>query len=341
MNSDDRWLFLFLKSTPCSCRCKHCDFAVSDAFASAKFAAGIQYVQPFVIARDTSTVPYNKMAVLFGDAPLNYSNLCDALAYLKQHEIEGWLSIPANGFRFQSDDKWLPLLETIRRAGTQILEFTLYGKKETHDWFAGRKGDYAAIHSLAHLWHELGGKTSWSIFVHKNNLTELTEIRSEILQTYGEPCMATLWAYLGHGTNLEHLRLERDDLNRVDQTVQADLESLKSESEWVAHLNTSEEPAFPADPCVMHVVVDGEGNTAIPYTRSAKGHRGIVIGRLPQSISSFIQTWKREYQAWRNVYPPVRELCRVYGNPAGTKMYDRKSVVRKWCHTFETVELSE
>ena len=295
----------------------------------------IRYIHPFVIARGTSTVTYDRVSVLFGDAPLNHDNFPDAITYLKQNDIEGWSNIPANGFRFQSLENWRAFLERARNSGVRILEFTLYGKAEAHDWFAVRKDDYRAIHALARLWHQLGGDTYWRVFVHKKNFVELSEIRSEILNQYGKPCIATHWSYLGHGARIDDLRFEVDDLNRVDDDTRTQLKDFKPESDWVTRFATSVEQPFPTDPGILHVVVDREGNATLPYTLALKGHAGLELGNIEQPPGDFIRMWESRYHTWGNSYPPVGELCRKYGDPAGKRLYDAKSIIRKWCHAFE------
>jgi len=139
-------------------------------------------VEPFVHLRDAHRAPYGNLAVFLGDCPLNYHALAGGVRYLRERNIEGWYSIPVNGFRLRPVEQWRPYLEGIRAAGAEILEFTLYGRHDTHDWFARRPRDYAAIGELARLWRqEMGGRTSWSVFVHKANLHELDELHAEIL----------------------------------------------------------------------------------------------------------------------------------------------------------------
>ncbi len=335
MTSPDRWLFLFLKSAPCACRCKHCDFVVS-AFPSLPFKRTVEFVQPFIEGRDNNTALYRNMAVLFGDAPLNYPNLSDGISYLKQHHIEGWRSIPANGFRIRRPEEWQPFLKMVRQAGTEILEFTLYGQRNIHDWFAGRQGDFDAIHALAHNWCKLDGKTMWSVVAHKNNLSEIASIRAEILAAYGETCHVSLWSYLGHGVTIEDLRLEVTDLDQLDETVQADLQSFKPECEWVTELQTLAEAPYPQDPRVIRVVVDNVGKGSIPYTPPTEGHQGMTIGQLPfESINAFFESWTRQYALWREAYPSLGPLCQHFGQVSGTRLYDLASIRAKWCHLYD------
>ncbi|MFC2172285.1 hypothetical protein ACFLU6_06595 [Acidobacteriota bacterium] len=332
MGNDDRWLFFFMQGAPCACRCKHCDFAVSASCKPVPISRLVEFTEPFIEARDKGEAVYKNLGIHLGDCALNHPELSSWVGFLKQHHIEGWLTQPANGIHTRGSKAWRPFLESLRSAGTEMLEFTLYGKEEIHDWFAGRKGGYAAIGTLADLWREMEGQIYWSVVVHKKNISQLGEIRSEILDIHGVECALTLWSYLGHGTAIEDLRIEASDVQQAESYVQEALESFRQESEWTEQLACLEETPFPLSPIVIHVAIDPTGKARIPYMPVSAGHEGIEFAALPvQSVSKFMSRWDNKYTNRINRYPLVHDLCRSYGDKGSTKLHDRQSVIRKWC----------
>ncbi len=336
MRDDGRTLFLFPQAAPCSYRCKHCDFAASASFDAVPLNRLIEMVRPFVEARDRRDAPYKNLAVHLGDCPLNHPELSGWVAFLRQHNIEGWYSIAADGFRAPQFWDWRPYLEALRQARTEFLEFTLYGKGRTHDAFAARKGSYTAIRAVADLWREVGGKTIWFVFAHKDNLAELDEIRAEIAEAYQTDCAVHLWSYLGRGASIEELRLEAEDLRRASQSIQEQLAAFLPECEWVEQFRTGEEPPFPPNPAVIRATIDPAGRARIPYTPGPRGHQGVACGEMPvASVAEFIAAWHREYDSWRTHYPMVGQLCQKYGDAHGERLYDAQSVVLKWCDAYD------
>lgn len=300
------------------------------------YAQSISFTQPFLLT-EKENAPFKNLAVHVGDCGLNHKNLPEYLTYLRQNNIEGWYSIPADGFRLQKPEKWQPYLEKLREAGTEILEFTLYGKDSTHDSFAGFRGSYLAIFSLADLWIQLGGKTEWGLVLHKNNLTEVSDVRAEISARFGSACPASLWDYLGWGTASENLRIDREDLLRLDTSVHTELSPLKTEQEWIELLCEVKEAPFSANPQVMHLAIDSTGTVKLPYTKTINGHNGPVCGQLPfTTVQEIMEKQQQIYQSWQVSYPYVGELCQNFGDTENPRLYNLRSIIRKWAGFYET-----
>jgi hypothetical protein len=326
-------VFLFIKAAPCACRCRHCCFAAISAVAPLSLEQTLTLVQPFISARDTSDGIFRDLAVLLSDAPLNYPSLPDCNLFFRRNNIEGWYSIPANGFRYRQVSEWQPYLEALRESGTQRLEFTLYGQEDSHDQFSQRRGDFQAIRFLAHLWGELGGKTSWGVFIHKKNLSEIDGLRSHVMDTYQENCFVAVWSYLGRGAMLEDMRPEYDDIARLSEDIQQDLHALRSEREWVHHFLGSEASPYEPVPRVIHIVTGADGIARIPYRPVFQGHDGALIGELPShSVGDVLELWHKKHDAWRAMFPSLGSLCEAYGNAEGTRVYGESSIKAKWCH---------
>jgi hypothetical protein len=342
MVEQTRWVFLFMQAVPCSYFCKHCFFAPTKNYKVVPYEQIIQRMQPFVDLRGNERSLYGNIAAHLDDCALNHPDLPSWVAYLKLHHVEGWQSIPADGFRRRTNEQWSSYLRVIKAAGTEIFEFTLYGgKPTTHDWFTGRKGSYAAIHSLAKMWHAVGGKTLWSLFIHKNNLQELGEIRNSIRNDYQTECPVRLWSFSGWGATQDELRIEKRDLELVDPFIRNELRDIRSEAEWVKELSNTDEPAFPKDPQVIRLVIDGSGQVKIPYTKATGGLDGIACGcSSTDAVDKIMNQWQKAYDTWRNWYPNTGVLCQEYGNSNNEKLYDRGSMIRKWGGAYEVMHRS-
>ncbi len=342
MSDPERFLFPFLKAAPCSCRCRHCDFAVSGTFPPLSLERAVSFVEPLLTLREDPDPPFTNLAVFWGDNPLNHPDLAAGMRYLRTHDIEGWCSLAANGFRFRPRARWQPYLQELRAAGTGVLEFTLFGRGATHDWFARRPGDYAAIFELADLWEEGGGQTAWSVFMHKANLAEMADLRTD-LGSRAERCQVGLWAHLGLAADpaQEDLRLDAEDLSRLDAADVAELGEVRPEGMWATELTGSDANPHPARARVMHLTVDGAGRASIPYKGGLhSGHTGALqIGSLPQeSAAALLENWERAYSGWRSAYPTVGWLAEHCADRAGSKLHSRDSVIQKWCSRWERVQ---
>lgn len=327
-----RFLFLFIKAAPCFCRCQHCDFAVDAPYQPAAFDQLKLLIQPFVDYHDTGSAPYTAIAAPLADSPLNNPDLAVWNSYLRDHEIEGWYSLAVNGFRLMTADQWPRVLEPLRAAGTEILELTLYGTTDTHDWFAGRPRDFAGIRTLAEVWRSLGGQMMWALFAHKRNLDQIGSLRDWLRDTFDTTCEVDHWGFLGHANQIEDLRLEHTDLDRLDDAARANLGHLKPESAWVQTLADSTDAPFAAQPPVIHMVVESDGTLRLPYTPAAQGHQGIVIGNiLADPVDRVMEAWTTAFAEWLSAFPKLGTLSQTYGDPAGTRLYDFASIKRKWC----------
>jgi len=154
--SNNRILFLFIETSTCYSRCKHCFINGGRKINPIKFEDLKNNLNLFLKFRDKNNDFYSKMASAIYDCSLNYPYLNQLIRFYKCNDIEGWSNIPINGFRLRSKEEWLPYLESLLEAGLIGLIFTLYGLKENHNWFAGRDGDFNNQFKLADLWHEVG-----------------------------------------------------------------------------------------------------------------------------------------------------------------------------------------
>lgn len=339
MENNGRWLFLFIRAVPCTHFCKHCLFAPSKRFKVMSYENIVEVIRPFIDLSQSGQAPYQHIAVHVGDCALNHDDLPALVYFLRAHNIEGWQSVPADGFQKRTHQGWLSYLRALKQAGTEILEFSLYGEQDTHDWFAGVKGSYEAIHSLAEVWHEVGGTTLWGVFVHKRNLTEVPDLCLKLREKYQAECSVDTWTFLGWGARIENLRIEKQDVERLDVSLANDLSSLKTEREWMYELCESDALPFEQTPRVIRLAIDASGQVRIPYTTAESGLDGIPCGNVFSiSAAEVIEQWQRAYQAWLGVYPAIGYLCQRYGDKSNEKLYDKQSVVRKWCAAFEATQ---
>ena len=301
----------------------------------------IKAIQPFSsLLEDRGVQPssyYQSMAVYIGDCALNFDDFPKVVLFLKTHHIEGWRSVAVNGFHKRPDREWKWYLQALREAGTEMLEFSLYGLPKTHDWFAGYPGSYEDIQKVAELWYEIGGEVLWSIFVHKQNLKEIAELRRELQTKYSAEGEVVVWDYLGWGAYSEALRIEAGDLQALGEMSKRFLGDLKTEGEWIEELKQEETRPFRLKPGVIQLAVEKSGDVKMPYTTVGSGLEGEVIGNVfREPVGEVLSRWEKHYAAWAGSYPSVGELCRKYGDENNQRLYNKRSVVRKWCAAFES-----
>jgi len=336
---DNRWLFLFIRAIPCSYSCKHCLFAPSKRFKAMSYDVIVRVIKPFaaLLQEESKCIAYQNLAVYVGDCALNCEEFPKVVEFLKTHHIEGWQSVAADGFRNRSRQEWVSYLRALKQAGTEMLEFSLYGQLETHDWFAGFSGSYEGIHTVANLWYEMGGKVLWSIFVHKRNLVEVPYLREALREKYGVESDIVVWEYLGWGAHSDNLRIDSEDFERLDEASQSALVHLMPEYEWIEKLRQSDISPFASEPLVIHFSIDKSGVVKVPYTTVRGGLDGFSLGNVfSEPAADILYRWEQFYRMWANSYPSIGELCRKYGDKGNKRLYSRNSIIRKWCAAFET-----
>lgn len=332
MANDKKWLMFFIRAAFCGSRCKHCDFAVTAQYPLVPVNTIKKWLGPFILERGGRAAAYGNISSVLSDSPLNYPELPEYVRFLKEHGVEGYLSLAANGFRLRTAGEWEPYLKSIRQAGTEYLEFTFYGDKGVHDLFAGRKGDFEAIHALAAQWRSLGGKVAaLGCMVHKKNIDSLAGFRRSIFEAYGVPCDVSLWGYLGHAAKQEDLRIDEGDLSKLDEEAVLCLGDVKSERQWVRELTGSTEKPYSADPKIMRIAIDHDGNAGIPYTTPGSGLAGLTFDKLPTvSAARSIDRWNTVYAEWLRSLPAVGDLAKSYGDITSSKLHDYSSIKNKW-----------
>lgn len=340
------WLFLFIQAVPCTYACKHCLFAPDKQFKAMAYEEIVQVIEPFVALLKSKDTPYDQVATHVGDCALNHKDCAKVANYLRENDIEGWQSLPADGFARLNHKAWLARLTSLHDAGTAYLEFTLYGRQEVHDWFAGYAGSFQEIHMLAEMWRGLGGKTVWTIFAHKHNLTDLAPLRKAINETFSTGYSIRTWSFSGGGAQIEDLRIEQSDFDLLDQPIQEELSNCLTASEWVERLGDVHDPPFAEHPRIVRLAVNHMGAVKIPYTSASGGHDGIDCGDLlKQSGAGILYQWKQNYSIWQSSYPTIASLCQAYSDPINQKRYNRRSIVRKWSwflskHLKGTIKMS-
>ncbi len=336
------WLLLFVRAIPCSYACKHCLFAPQKRFKAMTHFEVTEAIRRFYNPLGGATEPlpyYRNLAVYVGDAALNFDDFPKVVSFLKEHGIEGWQSVAADGFRKRSHEEWKPYLQALRGAGTEVLEFSLYGLPKTHDWFAGYSGSYEDIRTVAEIWYEMGGEVLWSIFVHKRNLKEIAPLREDLRAKYGADAEVVLWDYLGWGAYSEALRVEEEDLQAMDEASKKFLKGVKTEREWIEQLEHMEARPFSLSPPVIQLAVEKSGEVGMPYTTVRGGLEGEVVGNVfVEPIADVFERWGQLYAEWVDSYPSVGELCRKYGDKSNRRLYNKASIIRKWCAAFENRE---
>ncbi|MGC9366021.1 MAG: hypothetical protein ACP5FK_03145 [bacterium] len=334
--NDNRWLFLFIQGVPCVYRCKHCDFAPVSGFKTLDINKIIEIIDELISGTNKKNYNFKNYSVHLGDCALNHPDLPYWISYLKDRNIEGWLSIAMDGFVHKPVQQWQPVLISILERGTEYFEFTLYGEGKTHDWFAGKERSYESILALADLWQSLGGKTIWNLFVHKKNLQQSRKVQTEISDRFKTSIQLAIWSFVGFGEEIEELRLDQNDLKNFDQLEFENLLSSKPEYEWIDELKESDETLYPHQPNIVRIVVDSSLNVRMPYTRPGLGHQGIVISKYgSESGEMIIDKWFQEYQRIYSSYPNIKTLIEKCGDLKSSKLHSKSSIISKWMSKFQ------
>ena len=190
---------------------------------------------------------------------------------------------------------------------------------------------------MAGLWYEIGGRVLCIIFMHKRNLAELSYLRRGLRKKYRAESDVVVWSYLGWGGRIEELRMEKGDLEKLDDLSRKELDHLETERKWVEMLEHSSELPFSLDPDVIRLAIDGSGEAKIPYVPATGGLDGISCGNVfSMPVAAVLEKRERIYKEWASAYPSIGYLCRNYGDADNDRLYDQQGVIQKWCAAFES-----
>jgi len=238
----DEYLYLDYNGLPCACRCRHCLLGTVHPSRRITLARLKRVAERFLAWRETSqrTALQIGLTICFYGA-LPRAELLDYLAFLQRHAMPGNDYLPMNGLRILPRDALLTLFTALRDGGVRTVNLTFYGDEAYHDHFAGRRGDFRYLLTIAEVLAAVGLQRSETLFLAKPSLAELPGLLTRLDAIPGLSARALgPWDYQGRAIQLEHERPEDTDLAALPEAIRGLLNTtrFRTEADWVNAMTT-------------------------------------------------------------------------------------------------------
>ena len=144
----------------------------------------------------------------------------------------------ASFYRIARDDRYLPFLKSV---GTDKVQLTFFGMKETQDRYVGRRGAFEEILRATDLLIAQGMIPRWQCFINEENIAEILEVYALAKQIRQEKCPELEFfvhegSCDGENRKLYSIRIEKDHIPAQLLPVYLDPEELLTEQECCALL---------------------------------------------------------------------------------------------------------
>jgi hypothetical protein len=137
-------------------------------------------------------------------------------------------------WRIAHDPDWESLLDGLRQRQCRPFQITLYGMEETHDWFAGRQGSFAATSLAVDRVLAKGIGLWWGVLLHERNASEVDEVlRWTEEKAPGTRAQIQTISFSGRGEECADLALHPHSLALLSSEARSRIgRELRTDREW-------------------------------------------------------------------------------------------------------------
>ncbi|MBI4722144.1 MAG: radical SAM protein [Candidatus Stahlbacteria bacterium] len=229
---------IFLEITGCPNKCRHCYISKSASkFKTFKEIKDIidnyaEVLKPPVLTKNAY--------LYFHDEATVHPDIIDILEYMVSKGIKCIPSLSTNGFGICKRKDGEKVLDAFKKVGTKSLQLTLFGDRDYHDWFAGRKGAFDTIMETYKIGKGMEYNIYWQFFLTKDNWKKLLKtkecLKNEQIDIGIFGCSERLL------TDKEYLQPTLKDLEKVKKLAENLSDSywqkiphltIKTEREWI------------------------------------------------------------------------------------------------------------
>ena len=285
---------------PCFCRCRYCLLSWDGHVVGADWERSVNLAERF-IKELTEQAPEIKTGFSFGYS-MEHPDLKKALKTLRRLGSPTADFLQCDGMKMRDGKECASLMETLVSEGVKELNFTVYGKEEYHDRFAGRKGDYVLILRMMKAAKNAGLYFTAGVPLTGGNIEQIDDVVSVLKDAGCGKIRLFIPHEEGRGKSLSKIRLKQSELQLISPENRALLNGniYKTEGDWLKE----REP------------VRGEERTIILSLCSDNIDEYEKRGAL--SVVHEIERLDEEYYA---AFPDFKELANTYGEKNGDKMY--------------------
>lgn len=298
---------------PCHNRCRYCLLSWDGKLPGVDYERSKRYAQRF-----SNWLKANRPELGF-DFHFGYSmehpQLLDAIDFMGSLGCAGGQFLQLDGLAFRDEAQTAAFLSGLKAHGIRDINLTIYGTREYHDRFAGRKGDFDYLLTILRTGNTIGLPVSVGIPVTRENAGQLGELL-DLLHSFQ---LSSLRCFVPHaegrGASLDPVRLRGADFNALPAEIQArfNRQFFKTEAEWLAF------PELPIpEKRALAVSLTGENLDffeALPFDETIR----------------YLEKLDEDYYG---ALPSPQELMALYGDPEGDGLYSFRDLCLHYQRRF-------
>ncbi len=285
---------------PCHNRCRYCLLSWDGKLPGVDYDRSAAYARRFHewLRENRSDLSFQ---FYFGYS-MEHPRLLEAIDFMQSLGSAGGRFLQLDGLAFRDEAQTAAFLGGLRAHGIQDINLTIYGTREYHDRFAGRRGDYDYLLTILRTASDIGLSASVGIPVTRENASQLPELIALLEQNRLSSLRCFIPHAEGRGASLDPVRLRGSDFDALLPAIQSrfNRKVFKTEAEWLS-----------SDPL------------PIPEKRA------LTISLTPENVDFFqvlpfdetIAYLEKLDDDYYSVLPSIPELMERYGAPAGDGLY--------------------
>ena len=294
---------------PCSAHCRHCLLSSCGKATGVDYETGERFADRVMteLAQKRPELPTGYFIGYCMDTP----KLRQYLKFRREHHLPGAGFLQMNGFAFRSAEELDVLMTELAEEQVELLDLTFYGTEAYHDRFAGRPGDQAFLLRMLDAANRAGISVSVSIPIIRENMGQLSELRS-LLDAHGaERCIYFLPNSKGRGKMMQDQRITLQEFEALPDFVRTNFIKTpnRTEAEWIRSGELSE-----SGKRTLTLVLTPEN-----LVRYGKMPAEEIVRELEDADDRFAEK-----------LPSVQTLAEHYGRPDNEQLYRLRDLLLEW-----------
>lgn len=285
---------------PCYNHCRYCLLSWDGKVEGSPWSRSVGLAERLLNELRTE-LPGIKSQFSFGYS-MEHPDLREAIRTLRRLGSPQARFLQCDGMKMRSETECNDLMRMLHDEQIKELNFTVYGTRDYHDGFAGRKGDYDLLVRMMKSAKWFAIPFSIGIPVTQENIAQVDSLVAELSSLGSQKVFLFIPHEEGRGKSLGDVRLRKHDLSVLSEQSRRLLndEIYRPEADWL------KEPGLPHESKRMILITVRPDNIEEYENGSA------------MDMVREIETLDEKYYS---AFPEFAELAEVYGNPDGDRMY--------------------
>ncbi len=294
---------------PCACHCRYCLLSWNGKTCGADFERSRAYAEQFH-AWMKENHPDWSFHFFFGYC-MEHPELPNVIDFMRKIGSTTGEFLQLNGLKMRDSSEIEAFLTGVKMRGVRLIDLTFYGLRDSHDRFAGRKGDFDYLLNILSCANRIGLDVEVGIPLTKESVGEI----DELLSTLGSYTISNLFLFVPHaegrGETLNSVRFTLSDYERLSENARRYFKRSRYKTEW----EWLSEEKFPE------------------YEK-----RQLTLSLTPENIEHFenqpFEETIAELECLDDTYhaamPEVEELARLYGDCENDAFYNWRDLLMRW-----------